>query len=223
MSSLVIAETTDLLWLMKPAGISVFPLHADPEKDCLLHRLIQERPGQQEDFPERFEGGILHRLDISTSGIVLAAKTPEAVPFFREFFANKSLRKTYRFLTHRRVAWTENCVTASIAHDKRRKKRMVVQRSATTPHRGKWYPATTEFRHIENFLWEATMSTGVMHQIRVHAAFVGLTLAGDPIYGGGSLPEAPAGVRFALHHHRIEGPEIPGHEAPLPSWWPIRT
>ena len=220
MTSIVLSESPDLLWLLKPAGLSVFPLHNAPEKDCLLHRLLEERRDQENDFPERFKGGLLHRLDISTSGIVLAVKTPEALLRFRGLFTEKALLKTYRFISDRRVPWESNQVSASIAHDKRRKKRMVVQRSPSTPHRGKWYPAQTHFRRIGETLWEATMRSGVMHQIRVHAAFVGLPLAGDPIYGGGSLMQAPEGVQFALHHARIEGPGLESITAPTPEWWP---
>ena len=153
----------------------------------------------------------------------MAAKAPKFFEKARDLFTSKRLIKTYRFISYRSVPWTENRVQAPIAHDKRRRKRMVVQRSDSTPHRGKWYPAETRFRAIGGGIWEATMHTGVMHQIRVHAAFVGLPLAGDPVYGGGSLPEAPEGVDFALHHARIEGPSLPVYEAPLPDWWPIRT
>ena len=221
MSLIVISETSDLLWLFKPAGLSVFPLHNAPESDCLLHRLLRERPEQSSDFPPGFEAGILHRLDISTSGIVLAARSCEAFPRLRGLFTEKTLVKTYRFISNKDVPWNSHEVTAAIAHDKRRKKRMVVQRSPTTPHRGKWYPAQTQFRRIGGSLWEATMRTGVMHQIRVHAAFVGLPLAGDPIYGGGPLPEAPDGVRFALHHAQIEGPDLTPVRAEIPEWWPV--
>ncbi|MEC7240813.1 MAG: RNA pseudouridine synthase [Myxococcota bacterium] len=220
MTSIVLSESQDLLWLLKPAGLSVFPRHNAPETDCLLHRLLRERSEQKSDFPDRFEGGLLHRLDISTSGIVLAVKTPEALPRFRSLFTEKALLKTYRFISHRSVPWDSNQVSAAIAHDKRRKRRMVVQRSPSTPHRGKWYPAQTQFRRVGETLWEATMRSGVMHQIRVHAAFVGLPLAGDPIYGGGPLREAPEGVQFALHHARIEGPGLTPVTANLPEWWP---
>lgn len=221
MPSIVIAEAPDLLWILKPAGLSVFPLHSDPESDCLLHRLLRERPEQDADFPAGFEGGILHRLDISTSGIVLAARSSTVFPALRSLFTDKTLVKTYRFISRGDVPWSANEVTAPIAHDKRRRKRMVVQRSANTPHRGKWYPATTQFQRIGDRLWEATMRTGVMHQIRAHAAFVGLPLAGDPIYGGGPLPEAPDGTLFALHHAQIRGPGLLPITADAPDWWPV--
>lgn len=221
MNSLVIAETPSCLWLNKPAGIPVFRPHADPTGDCLLARLLKDRPTQGADFPTGFEGGIVHRLDVSTSGVVLAAKGPEHFGALRSLFTDKRLVKTYRFLSNGQVPWNENDVHAEIAHDKRRKKRMVVQRGETTPHRGKWYPAKTHFRHIEGRLWEAVITTGVMHQIRAHAAFVGIPLAGDKVYGGGDLgcSTAPKDVLFALHHLGLTGGELPKVEAALPGWF----
>ena len=68
MSRLIIAETPDLIWLEKPAGIPVFRPHKDPAGDCLLARLLTARPEHDDSFPDGFEGGILHRLDVSTSG-----------------------------------------------------------------------------------------------------------------------------------------------------------
>jgi len=221
MHSLVIKETPSCLWLNKPAGIPVFRPHTDPNGDCLLARLLAARPAQHADFPTGFEGGIVHRLDVSTSGAVLAVKGPEHFASLRALFTDKRLVKTYRFLSNAQVPWIKNEVLAAIGHDKRRKKRMVVQRGKTTPHRGKWYPAKTHFRHIEGRLWEAVITTGVMHQIRAHAAFVGIPLAGDKVYGGGDLgcPKAPEDVLFALHHLGLAGGDLPEVEAALPEWF----
>lgn len=80
---------------------------------------------------------------------------------------------------------------------------MVHERGRTTPHRGRWYPAHTELSRHRGATWKALITTGVMHQIRAHAASVGLALDGDRLYGG-----RDTGTPFALHHCRIEG--IPG-------------
>ena len=83
---------------------------------------------------------------------------------------------------------------------------MVVQRGRNTPHRGKWMSAVTRFQHLKSngvHLWQATMCTGVMHQIRLHATIAGLALVGDTLYGGGATPSYfPSD--FALHHCGIE-------------------
>lgn len=198
----------------------MFPPHADPDGDCVLARLLAEQPERADlAFPEGFAGGIAHRLDISTSGALLVADDPEELARIREAFASKGLRKTYRLLASRPVPWNENRCTAELAHDKRRKKRMIARRGPNTPHRGKWHPAETRFTRIAGDLFEAEMRTGVMHQIRVHAAFVGIALLGDRLYGGGETPaDAPPGVTYFLHHVGLEGPGIRTEPIPLPDW-----
>ena len=60
------------------------------------------------------------------------------------------------------------------------------------------------------------MTTGVMHQVRVHAAFVGIPILGDRRYGGG--PEVDGG--FRLHHRGFVGPDgLHTDPIPEPSWW----
>ena len=97
---------------------------------------------------------------------------------------------------------------------------MVAQRGNNTPHRGKWYSAETEFTHVHGDIYMATIATGVTHQIRVHAAFVGIPLLGDRRYGGGPTPaDAPAGVEFFLHHIDIIGPGgFRSDDVPRPDW-----
>ena len=170
-------------------------------------------------WPEGFSGGIAHRLDLPTSGAVWVAADPEELARMRALFAGGQLQKTYRFVAARGVPWEDNRIERPIAHARGRKSRMVVQRGASTPHRGKWYPARTSLRRVSGDLWSAVIETGVMHQIRVHAAFVGLPLAGDRLYGGGDPPEqAPAGVSFLLHHIGLEGGGMRTDPVEAPSW-----
>ena len=69
------------------------------------------------------------------------------------------------------------------------------------------------------------MRTGVMPQIRAHAAFVGIPLLGDKAYGsardrGGTGDGLPEVVEFLLHHVGISGRDICVPECPVPLWWP---
>jgi len=221
-AGLILAEEADWLWLSKPAGLTVFPPHADPGGDCLLRRLLALRPEQGVPaFPEGFAGGLAHRLDTSTSGVVLAARGTDALARARDAFVGKRLVKSYRLLTAGDPPWRAHTVDAAVAHHKRRRGRMVVQRGNNTPHRGKWYPAETSFRRLKTGHWEAEMQTGVMHQIRVHAGFAGLALLGDRRYGGAHLPEglAPEGVTFALHHVGFAGLSPRAPRLDPPPWW----
>ncbi|MFT4977429.1 MAG: 23S rRNA-/tRNA-specific pseudouridylate synthase [Myxococcota bacterium] len=221
---MIVQATARWLALEKPSGLPVFPPHTDPDGDCLLARLLRAAPEQGDhDWPPGFAGGIAHRLDIPTSGLVLAAATPADLVWLRSLFTEKKLRKTYLLLTARDVPWSSTTVDAAIAHDRRRKKRMVVQRGQNTPHRGRWLPAETRFtrRGAAGRLrcWQAEMATGVMHQIRVHAGFAGIALVGDRLYGGGATPAGFA-ADFALHHVGLVGPGLSPPRLAMPPWWP---
>ena len=193
---------------VKSAGISVFPNRQEPDAQCVVEGLLEQQPWRREiSWPEQFAGGIAHRLDISTSGALVVADSLEELTTLRGWFAEKRLRKVYRLRTHKQVPWSQNQCDRSIAHDRRRKRRMIVQRSEQTPHRGRWYPALTRFRRVNEGLFEAEMRTGVMHQIRVHAAFLGIALAGDRLYGGGERGDIPGEGTFCLHHVGMVGPQ----------------
>lgn len=213
MTTLIAGQDAAFVYLVKAAGLPVFGRQDEPS---LLASLLEALPEQGEvDWPEGFEGGLLHRLDNHTSGLTIAARSIEALERGRQAFADHRLTKRYRLLVDRDVPWDTHEVAWPLAHDRRRRSRMVWQRGASTPHRGRWYPAVTRFRRLglvgERHLWEAAMSTGVMHQIRVHAASAGLPLAGDRLYGGGGTG------RFWLHHRRIEG--WPGDAPEIPERW----
>ena len=70
---------------------------------------------------------------------------------------------------------------------------------------------------------EVVITTGVTHQIRVHAAFLGVPLAGDRRYGGGAPPEgASEAVPFFLHHRGLAGAGFATSPVPDPAWVPRR-
>ena len=205
----------------KPAGQTVFPPHGDPGGACVLATLLAEEPWRaQLAWPIGFEGGICHRLDTSTSGAILVARDPDALGFARCQFKSGALTKTYRLRVARSPTWEGNRCGAAIGHDPRKRDRMVVQRGPATPHRGDWLPAATQFTRRGELLFEAVITTGVMHQIRVHAAFLGIPLAGDRIYGGGPTPaDAPAGAAFLLHHAGLVGSAgLRTDPVPTPAW-----
>jgi 23S rRNA pseudouridine1911/1915/1917 synthase len=210
--------------LDKPAGLPVLPPHADPRGDCLLRRLLAARPEVAvHEWPDGFPAGIAHRLDTATSGQVVVARTPADLARIRASFEERRFVKEYVFVTRKEVPWDRHTVDARLAHDRSRKDRMVVERGRSTPHRGRWYDARTDFERVgsggELFAWRATMSTGVTHQIRVHAAFAGIALAGDRLYGGGAGdPGWP--VPFLLHHRGLRCPDFEPTPSPVPDFWP---
>ncbi len=211
-------------WLWKPPGTPVFPLHEPGEtpSPSLLDWWRTNPAFPQGVFPAGFEGGIAHRLDTATSGLVLVASTPAELEALRGLFASRALRKFYVFRSpHGGAAAT---IEVPIGHHPKSRRRMVV---ADPPHRavrGRWYDAWTRLTPLAEepggWLWHAEIRTGGMHQVRVHAQYGGAPLTADPLYAArpstdagveAGAPTAPAG--FLLHHAQVVFPG--GHRSPL--------
>ncbi len=191
---MLLGETADLRFVAKPAGVPCFPPHGNPDGDSLFSRLHREGLLGEGVFPPGFEGGIAHRLDTLTTGFVVVAKTPGGLAEVREEWP--TLRKFYRFQSNSPVAFDERELTEPIANHARRADRVVVQRWPRERHRGHWLEAFTRLRRLDAPWWEAEIRTGVRHQVRAHAAFAGLPLDGDELYGG--APGVPVLVHVAI-------------------------
>lgn len=123
--------------------------------------------------------GIVHRIDKDTSGLLMIAKNDKAHnALAAELKDKKSLRK-YLAIVHGNLPNDRGVIEAPIGRsDKDRKKQAVT---------AKGKPALTRFQVLERFgdytLVELTLETGRTHQIRVHMAYIGHPVAGDPLYG----------------------------------------
>lgn len=139
------------------------------------------------------EAGLVHRLDTGTSGVLLAARSPEGWANLRRQFARRRVEKQYLALVHGRLAGARD-LRHALAHDPRNRARMTISpRPAPRRRRGPSRSWTAEARvvAIESAtgmtLVAVTLFTGVTHQIRAQLAAIGHPVAGDIAYG------APAG------------------------------
>ncbi len=206
----VLARTDDYLLLDKPAGMAV---HAGSGLAWgLIDAARAEHPGE---FLE-----LVHRLDRDTSGCLLLARNPAALRELRRQFRNQEVDKRYLCLLDGRLPVARQRVDAPLAKASRAGERMMQVDAA-----GK--SASTEFVVLEQrgpFSYvEAIPHTGRMHQIRAHAAAIGLPLAGDSRYASADSVRRwrERGLRrLFLHAHAIRF-EAPGGESlqfacPLP-------
>ncbi len=189
-------EDEHLLVVDKPAGLVVHPAPGH-WSGTLLNALLA-RDARAAGLPR---AGIVHRLDKDTSGLMVVARSRQAMDALVAQIGARQVRREYLALAHR--PWqgaAEREVDAPIGRDPRNRLRMAVvdlQR-----HPGK--PAQTLVQRLQNAeagcLLRCLLRTGRTHQIRVHLAQLGHPLVGDALYGG-----APAAgmARQALHARRL--------------------
>lgn len=204
-------EDADLLVIAKPSGLPVLP-GGGFLKHTLLHQLRCRYP-QDTPIP-------IHRLGRGTSGLMLLARSPLAKASLsqqlRESTAaaggDRQIRKTYRALVGAGEMPDQLTITQPIG-------------KVFHPHLGYVYGAVDDgqFAHSEvqvvrrdpqTTLLEITILTGRPHQIRIHLAWTGFPLVGDPLYEGGGVPRffssdptvkqpVPGDCGYWLHAYRL--------------------
>jgi 23S rRNA pseudouridine1911/1915/1917 synthase len=170
----------------KPAGMAPHPL-ARGEGGTVADGLFARFPEVETAAPDEREGGLVHRLDPGTSGLLAAARTSAAWRALRAAFTADKVARGYVALVHGALA-AEALLEGAIAHDPGDARRMVVGEG-----RGQPRAASTEVRPVAQgecvTLVIARTRGGRRHQVRVHLAEAGHPLVGDPLYGGTEAPE----------------------------------
>ncbi len=173
----IVYEDEAMLVVDKPAGMVVHPSPGHTS-GTLVNALLARYP-HIGDVGGADRGGIVHRLDKGTSGLLVVAKNEEAHAALRRQFKRHQVSKTYLALVEGRVRPAEGIIEAPMGRDKRQPTRMAVV------HGGR--EARTTYRAIEYFdehtLLEVYPQTGRTHQIRVHLAWMGYPVVGDAMYG----------------------------------------
>jgi 23S rRNA pseudouridine1911/1915/1917 synthase len=172
----VIFENEDIIVIDKPAGMVVHPAPGHP-RGTVANALVAHAPEVAVGGSNR--PGIVHRLDKETSGLLVAAKTDRGRMSLVSQWADQSVEKTYHALVAGVIEDSEATIDAPIGRDPKHRQRMAVLRDGR--------PAVTHFRVVERLvdatLLEVGIETGRTHQIRVHLAFIGHPVIGDPVYG----------------------------------------
>jgi 23S rRNA pseudouridine1911/1915/1917 synthase len=172
----VVYADEDIIVVDKPAGLVVHPSPGH-WSGTLVHGLLFR-------FPElgNLNGverpGIVHRLDATTSGLMVVARSGLAQEKLWSAFKARAIDKTYIALCHGTPRLREARIDMPIARDSANRKRMAVQddgRASVTDYEVLWSAG-------EYSLIKCVLLTGRTHQIRVHLNAIGCPLAGDALY-----------------------------------------
>ena len=218
----IVHEDADVIVVAKPAGLVVHP-GAGNRAGTLQNALLHHDPGLA-NIPR---GGIVHRLDKDTSGLLVVARSMRAHTSLVEQLSARDVHRQYLAIVYGTMV-SGGRVDAPIGRHPRDRLKQAVREDGRE--------AVTHYRVRERFramtLVECRLETGRTHQIRVHMAHVKHPLVGDSQYGGllrlpkGAGPDLAAALRAfkrqALHAERLEfvhprSGKTAAFEAPLPA------
>ncbi len=197
-------------WLAadKPAGVAMHPL-AEQETGTLLGAVVARHPEVQGVGEGGLRSGIVHRLDVDTSGVVLIASEQAVWQRLRQAFREHRVEKVYRALVAGRVEVAGEADVGVCMARHRPAKVRIVDEAERASARGVW-PVRMSWRPLEVFeatsLVEVRPVTGFLHQIRVVLAHAGHPLLGDRTYASPAI--ADLAPRHMLHATRIAYQEI---------------
>lgn len=182
----IVYEDDDVLVINKPAGLVVHP-GCGNYTGTLVNAIawhLKDNPNYDPNDPQV---GLVHRIDKDTSGLLVAAKTPDAKTHLCRQFFEKTTKRQYNALVWGNFEENEGRVEGNIARNPKDRMQMAVfpPDSDTGKH------AVTHYRVLERFgyvTWvECILETGRTHQIRVHMKHIGHTLFNDERYGGNEI------------------------------------
>ncbi len=193
----IVYEDGDLLVVNKPKGMVVHPAHSH-YSGTLVNALMHHCGNELSGINGELRPGIVHRIDMNTSGLLIVAKSDAAHRGLAEQISVHSFRREYEAVVGGCIK-EDGTVNAPIGRSRTDRKKMCVTAENSRE-------AVTHYSVLRNFRGDYThlrlrLETGRTHQIRVHMAYIGHPVAGDDVYGNGK----PASLNGQCLHAKTIG------------------
>jgi len=213
----ILYEDADMVAVAKPAGVMV---HADgvSANETVADWFAARYPASKDvgetqrlkDGTEIARPGIVHRLDVDTSGVLVLAKTPEAHAFLKEAFKAREAKKTYLAFVYGVPKEKQGVIDFDIG----RSRKDFRLRSAQPKARGTLRDALTRYEVIgtdghgtnaKHAMLRVMPETGRTHQIRVHLKAIHHPIVCDPLYAPNHSCDLGL-ARLGLHAYQLDLP-----------------
>lgn len=175
----ILYEDNDVILVNKPKGMVVHPA-AGHYSGTLVNALLYHCKDNLSGINGVLRPGIVHRIDMDTTGVIIACKNDNAHQNIAKQLAEHSITRRYVAIVNGNLKEDEGVVDAPIARAKNDRKKMTVDKDGKT--------AVTHYKVLErlkNYTYiECVLETGRTHQIRVHMSYINHPLLGDEIYSG---------------------------------------
>lgn len=215
----ILYEDEDIIVINKAKGVVVHPA-AGHYSGTIVNGLLYHCKGNLSGINGVMRPGIVHRIDMNTTGVIVVCKNDKAHRFVAEQLKEHSITRKYNAIVHNCFRQDSGVVDAPIGRNPVDRKKMAVNYQ-----NGK--PAVTHYQVIENLQGkyshiECQLETGRTHQIRVHMSSIQHPLLGDDVYGPSKCPFHLQGQTL---HARVLGflhpstKEYMEFEAPLPAYF----
>ena len=215
----ILYEDDDIIVVNKAKGVVVHPA-AGHYSGTIVNGLLYHCAGQLSGINGIMRPGIVHRIDMNTTGAIVACKNDTAHRFIAEQLKEHSITRRYEAIVYNRFQQKDGIVDAPIGRHPVDRKKMAVNYK-NGKHAVTHYHVLGNLKGNYSYI-QCELETGRTHQIRVHMASINHPLLGDDVYGPAKSPMRLQGQTL---HARILGFIHPTtkqyieFEAPLPEYF----
>lgn len=213
----ILYEDDDVIVINKPQGMVVHPAPGH-YTDTLVNALLYHCGDSLSGINGIMRPGIVHRIDMDTSGVIMAAKNNNSHRSLALQLAEHSITRKYNAIVYNNIKEDEGTIDKPLGRNPSDRKKMAVVQGGRR--------AVTHYRVLDRlgkFTYiEAQLETGRTHQIRVHMTYAGHPLLGDSVYGP---KKQPFNLKGQVLHARVLGfvhpvtGEYMEFESPLPEYF----